>query len=150
MPIFLTRLLAQIIKEFLCLLRDPKSRIVLIVPPLVQLVVFSFAATLDVENVAIAVWNQDSGKAADTFIANLKASPFVAHLYPVDNDAAFVRLMDEQKVIAGIRIPSDFSQKMANQQNAALLAVFDGRRANAAQITASYLNEIAKTASLEI
>ena len=42
------RLRAQIIKELLCLLRDPKSRIVLVGPPLIQLFVFSFAVTLEV------------------------------------------------------------------------------------------------------
>jgi hypothetical protein len=46
------RLRAQIIKELLCILRDPRSRIVLIVPPLIQLLLFSFAATLDVRHVA--------------------------------------------------------------------------------------------------
>ena len=43
-----TRLWAQILKELLCVLRDPRSRIALVVPPLIQLLIFSFANTLEV------------------------------------------------------------------------------------------------------
>ena len=55
------RLRAQIRKELLSLLRDPKSRVALFVPPLLQLCVFAFAATLEVDNVAIAVYDEDAG-----------------------------------------------------------------------------------------
>ena len=54
----LRRLRAQVVKELLCVLRDPKSRVVLIVPPLVQLFIFSFAATLEVKNIDIALLNR--------------------------------------------------------------------------------------------
>ena len=56
-----TRLIALIVKELLSVWRDRKSRFVLVVPPLVQLFVFSYAATYDVTNVRIAVFNQDAG-----------------------------------------------------------------------------------------
>ena len=57
-----TRLRAQFIKEALSILRDPRSRMVVFVPPLLQLLVFAFAATLEVRNVDIAVHDQDAGR----------------------------------------------------------------------------------------
>src|SRR5574338_214287 len=57
-----TRLRAQFIKEVLSVLRDPRSRMVVFVPPILQLLVFAFAATLEVRNVDIAVYNQDAGR----------------------------------------------------------------------------------------
>ena len=54
----LIRLRAQIVKELLCLLRDPKNRMVMIGPPLIQLLVFSFAMTLEVKHIDIALLNR--------------------------------------------------------------------------------------------
>src|SRR3546814_1068876 len=56
----ITRLRAQFIKEVLSILRDPRSRMIVFVPPLLQLLVFAFAATLEVRNIDIAVHNQRS------------------------------------------------------------------------------------------
>ena len=57
----MTRLIAQIVKELLSYLRDPKSRLTLVGPPLMQLLVFSYAATLEVDNIDLAVLDQDNG-----------------------------------------------------------------------------------------
>ena len=54
------RLKAQIVKELLSMLRDPRSRATLIGPPLLQLFIFSYAVTLDVTNVTIAVLDEES------------------------------------------------------------------------------------------
>ena len=58
----LTRIFQLIIKEFLAVLQDRKSRFVLIVPPLIQLFIFSYAATLDVKNVSLGIVNRDEGQ----------------------------------------------------------------------------------------
>ena len=50
-----TRLRAMIVKEIWALLRDRKSRIVLVLPPLIQLLIFTFATTMDVKNVDLGV-----------------------------------------------------------------------------------------------
>ena len=55
------RVLALMIKEFLALLKDKKSRVVLIGPPVIQLVVFGYAATFDLSHVPYAVYNEDTG-----------------------------------------------------------------------------------------
>ena len=60
----LGRLRALIVKEFLAIWRDPKSRTVIIVPPIIQLLVFGYAATFDVNHIATAVYNEDLGVAS--------------------------------------------------------------------------------------
>ena len=54
----MSRIVALIVKEFLTLLKDPKSRTVIIIPPLVQLFVFGYAATFDLNNIPFAVYDQ--------------------------------------------------------------------------------------------
>ncbi len=62
-------------KELLAVWRDRKSRAVLIGPPLLQLVIFSFAVTQEVRNVDIAVLNQDLGVDSRDLVARFAASP---------------------------------------------------------------------------
>src|SRR3546814_13335081 len=70
-----TRLKALIVKELLAVWRDPKGRAVLIGPPILQLLVFSYAATLEVRNVDIAVLNLDSGRWGYELVQRLEGSP---------------------------------------------------------------------------
>ena len=69
------RIFALVVKEFLALLKDKRSRIVLIIPPLIQLIVFGYAATFDLKNVPFAVYNEDSGAASRQMLAAFDGSP---------------------------------------------------------------------------
>lgn len=138
-----SRLSAQIIKELLSLLRDPRARAILVLPPLLQLLIFSFAATLDVRNVSLAVYNEDSGKAASSFIADLQHASFVSEVIPIHDSREQQRLLDRGRVLLVVRIPQSFSNDRLQGRTATLQVLLDGRRANAAQVALSYLQEIA-------
>ena len=71
-PMSWTRIVALIVKELLAAFRDPSARIALIAPPLVQLFLFAYAATMDVTNVPIGVLNQDWGLASTQLISRLE------------------------------------------------------------------------------
>lgn len=143
MNLFSPRLRAQIVKEMLCVLRDPRSRIVLIVPPMMELLIFSFAATLEVKNIDVAVYDRDGGKGSLEFVARVGASSFVRRIHTVTSPADIRDLIDRHVVVAGLEIPETFSRDIAAGRPAKLQAVLDGRRANAAQVTLGYLNSIA-------
>lgn len=143
MRFFNPRLRAQIIKELLSVLRDPRSRIVLIVPPIMQLIIFSFAATLDVTNIDVAVYNRDAGNASHEFLSQVAASNFVGKLQEVHDPALLHTLLVERKVIATMDIPPTFSRDVAARRGASVQVIVDGRRANSGQITLGYLNAIA-------
>jgi ABC-2 type transport system permease protein len=63
------QVLALIVKELLAVLRDAKSRSVLISPPIVMLILFGYAATYDLDRVPIAIYNQDASEASRIFSA---------------------------------------------------------------------------------
>lgn len=133
---------AQIVKELLCVWRDPKSRFVLIGPPIFQLVIFSFAATLELRNVDIGVYNRDSGKWGHELVARVGAAGFVHRLHPAHNAQAVQDLIDRRVVIAAIDIPETFSRDIGARRPATVQVILDGRRANSAQILLGYLNAI--------
>lgn len=140
----LSRIYTLVIKELFSYLRDPRTRIILIGPPLVQLMVFSFAATLEVRNVDIAVIDEDVGKQSATFLERLRASSFVNEIIPVRNMAAMTALIDEREVLLGLRIGPDFSGKIITGKTGVIQVLLDGRRANAAQVALSYTGGIAR------
>jgi len=145
-----TRLRAQIIKEVLSILRDPRSRMVVFVPPLLQLLVFAFAATLEVRNVDIAVHNQDAGRWSHELVTRLDRAEFINQIHHVANNQELRRLIDQGKVIAALDIPADFSRAIAAGGSGQVQVLIDGRRSNSGQITVGYLSTIAAEVGAQI
>jgi ABC-2 type transport system permease protein len=148
-PLVLTRLRAQLIKEVLSILRDPRSRMIVFVPPLLQLLVFAFAATLEVSNVDIAIRNQDAGRWSHELMARLDSAGFVARVHRTDSTRDLRELLDKGTVIAALDIPADFSRRIAAGGSGRVQVLVDGRRSNAGQITVGYLSAIAADVSAE-
>lgn len=144
------RILALIVKEMLSLFRDPKGRIVMIAPPLLQLLIFAFAATLEVDNVSLAILNRDAGKHATEIVQQLVGSPTFSHITFVDSLDESRQLVDEQRVMAAIHFAADFSHDLEAGRPATLQVVLDGRRSNAAQIVNGYITRIATAYGLEL
>ena len=136
-------LFAQIVKELLCILRDPRTRVVLIGPPIAQLLIFSFAATLEVHNATLAVLDRDQGRWGQEFFAELTASSFVGRVIPVGSRAALEGAIDRREALLGIDLPDDFSRDLAAGRPAPLQVIVDGRRANAGQVSLGYVQAIA-------
>ena len=137
------RLVAMIVKELWAVLRDPRGRIILIVPPILQLVLFSAAATLEVKNVTIGVYNRDDGAASREFISQLAGCPNVRRLIRIETPEALQAAIDGQQAIAVVAFDQDFSRNVAAHRPATVEAVLDGRKSNAAQIVMGYLTQIA-------
>jgi ABC-2 type transport system permease protein len=144
MVIVTARLKAQIVKELLCVLRDPRARALLVAPPLMQLLVFSFAATLEVRNASIAVFDRDGGGWSDALVADIAAAGFVGRLETVRSAAALEEAVEQRRVLLAIDIPETFSRDVAAGRPAVIQVIADGRRANSGQVAVGYLERIAE------
>lgn len=138
----LGRLRAQMVKELLCVLRDPKSRMVLVGPPIIQLLVFSFAATLEVRNIDVAVYNRDAGRSGQELVQQIAAAPLVRRVHAASSEAEIATLIDRQQVLAALVIPEDFSRERAAGRLAEAQLLLDGRKANSSQVALGYLQAI--------
>ncbi len=138
----LQRILALIIKEFLALLRDPKSRVVTFVPPLIQLVVFGYAASFDLNNVPFAVYDQDHGKAARELVAAFEGSPTMQLATFAQSEDEVNELIDSREVLMVLRLEPRFTQQLATGGTARLQILLDGRNSNTAQVALNYASEI--------
>jgi ABC-2 type transport system permease protein len=136
------RIRALIAKEFLALLKDKKSRMVLIAPPLLQLIVFGYAATFDLNNVPYAVLNEDTGAASRALIAKFEGSPTFQRQATLTRDAEIATVIDNKEVLLVVRIPSDFSRRLARGQSAQIQIDVDGRNSNSAMLALNYARSI--------
>jgi ABC-2 type transport system permease protein len=139
-----------IVKELLALWRDPRSRTILIVPPLVQLIVFSFAMTQEVTSIRLAVLNQDLGMQSRELVARFAFAPYFADVRPLESDGEIGAALDSADAIAVLRIGEDFSRDLAAGRPAQVELLLDGRRSNAAQIVEGYATDIIETYNADL
>ena len=136
------RIIALAIKEFQALLRDPKSRFVIIGPPLIQLVIFSFAATFDLAHIPLAIDNQDGGQASQALVARFEGSGHFNNVANIQREADITRLIDSQKALMVLTISPRFEADLRTQQPATVQLIIDGRNSNTAAIALSYANTV--------
>ena len=136
------RFAAIVRKELLVLLSNRVSRIMLVVPPLMQIVIFGWAATLEVRNVDVAVLRHDAGRLSTEVLHRLRGSPTFRHIFFVDSEAALRQAVEEERALLALVFPQDFSRRAAAGETATLQIILDGRRSNAAQIAAYYLQTL--------
>ncbi|MEE4241014.1 MAG: ABC transporter permease [Desulfopila sp.] len=146
----MTGLKALIIKELLSYLRDPKSRMTLIIPPLMQLLIFSYAATLDINNVDLVVLNHDNGTYSREVIERVSAGGFISHIETVSTEAELKQAIDERRALAALRFQADFSRRLLAGTPAEMQVILDGRRANSAQVAQNYFSAIVADINREI
>jgi len=138
----LQRIVALAIKELLAVLKDRKSRIVLVVPPVLQLLVFGYAATFDLNDIPVAIYNEDRGAASRELVARVTGSPHF-HLFDnIDNDSEVSPLIDNKKVLIVLHIGSRFSAELMNGRTAQIQVIIDGRNSNTALLVQGYLRSI--------
>jgi ABC-2 type transport system permease protein len=138
----LQRLLAIVRKELITMLRDPRARLALIIPPIIQLFIFSSAATMEVKNIALAVVDLDRGPYAADVQQRLAGSRSFTRLPRYANVAAARGALEREQVIGILVLPSGFSPDRAAGRPASAQLLLDGRRSNAAQIIAQYVSTI--------
>lgn len=131
-----------IVKEFLTLIRDPATRQMLIAAPLAQLLVFSFAASMEVRNVHIAVINEDGGRWSQELLMRIESANFVDSVIVLPSSNGVDKLIDQRKVLLAVHVPADFSRAINTGASGNVQLTFDGRRANSGQITYSYIQSI--------
>ncbi len=138
----LNRILALIIKEFQAVLKDKKTRMTLVVPPIIQLLIFAWAATLDVQNVPVGILNRDNGEKAIELIQRIKGSPMFSRVIELSAVEQIAPFIDNQKGIMVLSIDQQFSRRIDAGKSADIQVIFDGRRSNTAQIVFGYTAEI--------
>ena len=142
------QVLALIIKELLEVLRDAKSRMVLVGPPLIQLMVFGYAATFDLNHVPVAIYNQDRSQASRDLVARFLGSPAFRLVAMLHSDEQINDLINSRQVQMVLVIDRRFTRGLLIHQPAPVEVIVDGRNSNTALLIEGYANTILSEFSL--
>ncbi len=138
----LFRVLALVQKEFLALLKDRQSRFVIIGPPIIQLVVFGYAATFDVTNVPVAVLDECNTLLSRDLTARFVASPNFQLVARLEQPGQIAPVLDRQQAMLVLHIRQDFQRKLSTLGTTEVQLILDGRNSNTALIVLGYAQGI--------
>ncbi len=138
----IARLLTLIIKEFKAIWKDPRSRALITVVPLIQLIIFTNAVTLEVKNIDMLVLDHSRSSYSRELISHFKNSPWFQSVKVIDNPQELIDGMDLQEAAIAMEIPPDFMTAIKNKTGASLQLITDGRQTNSAAIIANYATQI--------
>ena len=136
------RIRALVQKEFLTLLKDKRSRFVVIVPPVLQLLVFGYAATFDLNRIALAVYDEDHSAASRDLVARFVGSPNFEQRAVLTHAEEIAPLVDSRKVMVVLHIGPQFSRELLAGRPGPVQVIVDGRNSNSAAILLGYVNTI--------
>src|SRR5262245_42198343 len=145
-----SRLLPIMRKEFIHIIRDPRTLAVMFFTPLLQLVLFGYAATSDVRNIPMAVYDQDrtpqSRHLVDAFVQSGQFS--VAQMAGSEQDLA--RLVDNGSVRAGLIVPPNYASDLVGGRGAQIGFVLDGSDPTVASSALSSARLIGQTEATNV
>lgn len=136
------RIIALAKKEFFTLLKDKKSRFVIIGPPIIQLLVFGYAATFDLSHLPFAVYNEDRGSASRDLLAHFSGSPSFNRIAILTQEGQVAPLIDRREVLLVLHIGPQFTRNLSLGQPAQLQVIVDGRNSNTAVLALNYVRTI--------
>ncbi len=136
------RIQTILIKEFLQIFRDPRMRIIIFVPPIIQVLIFGYAATMDITHVPTAVYDQDNTKESREVLRNFGYSKYFDIDYHLDAEPQVRDIIDRSKAIAVLKIDRNFARDLVGNRSAELQLILDGTDSNAASIVLGYAGQI--------
>ena len=137
------RLRQILLKEFIHLFRDKQARFSLIVPPLLQMLIFGYAATYEVNRVSTAVLDFDHSQESREFLDRINASSRFRVREVLQNESQIPSLLDRRRVVLVLQIQPGFAELLRKGQTAPIQAVLDGTDSNTALIAVGYISQIA-------
>jgi ABC-2 type transport system permease protein len=138
------------VKELIQTLRDKQMRITLIVPPILQLIVFGYAANMDVKHIRTAIRDLDQSVESRDLVERFRSSKYFDIVSFPDTPKEVKDLINQGAVTVSIEIPTDFSRKLKKGDTATVQIILDGSESNTALIALGYANQILSEFSTQV
>ncbi|MGQ9843441.1 MAG: ABC transporter permease [Spirochaetota bacterium] len=132
----------MVTKEFAIVLRDPKLRSIMIVPPILMSLVFGYAVNTDVTNISFAVFDRDRTSQSREFLQQFVASPYFELNAYIDSPKQALRLIEKGTIDFYLEIPISFSKNVKIGRPISLQVIVDGTDSSRASVIQSYINAL--------
>nr|WP_320131204.1 ABC transporter permease [uncultured Holophaga sp.] len=149
-PVPFNRFRAIARKEFLHVLRDPRALAVSLALPLILLLIFGYALTLDVDRVPLVVWDQSGTVQSRELASRFEHSRYFSRVRSATGYLELERSLDTREAMMALVIPRDFGQRVGSGRKTAVQVLADGSDANSATLALGYAESIVTGYSREI
>ena len=136
------RIYRMLVKEFIQVLRDPRMKALIFVMPVIQLIMFGYAVTTDVDHIKTAVGDLDKSPQSRALIERFTASGYFTVVDNTDRPERLGELLDRGKVIMGIQINRGFADDLKSGRQAAIQTIIDGTDSNTGTVAMDYAQRI--------
>ncbi|MFA7060263.1 MAG: ABC transporter permease [Pedobacter sp.] len=143
------RLRHMLIKEFIQVFRDKRARFFLFGPPIIQMLVFGYAATLEIKHVPTAIVDYDNSKVSRDLISRFEASRYFDIRNHLTDRRQISDVIDRGSVTMAIQINSGFARNVRKGQTAHIQVIVDSTNSNTALIGIGYVNVVTSNFSSE-
>jgi len=138
----LRRLWAIARKEGLHVIRDWRSLVLALIIPLILVLLYGYALTLDLRNVSTVVWDQSRSAESRELLSLFQGSPYFSLIDFPDNYRDLQTGLDRGRAMVGLIIPADFGAKVKSGKPVDVQVITDGSDANTSRLAASYVTAI--------
>jgi ABC-2 type transport system permease protein len=144
------RLRAVAVKELHHITRDPRSLGMALAMPVMMLLLFGAALSLDVDRISTYIYDQDQTRESRELVRQFQGSRFFEILGEVTNYAAIERAIDRGRVLMAVVIPRDYSKNVGAGRQAPVQILLDGSDSNTASIALGYAESLVRNYSVEL
>jgi ABC-2 type transport system permease protein len=137
-------------KEFLHIVRDPRSLAMALAVPLMMLLLFGYGLTLDVDRIPTLVYDSDRTPESREAIARFEGSRFFDVLGSVNDYRTIEKQIDRDQCMLAVVIPQDFSRDLLSGREAQVQLIFDGSNSNTASIAKGYAEALLQTYAFDV
>jgi ABC-2 type transport system permease protein len=138
------RLKQMLIKEFIQVFRDKRTRFILIGPPIIQMMIFGYAANYEIRHVPTVVLDLDHSQESRELISRFTSSPYFVVQRQLTDLRQLGDLIDRGDATVGLEIDAGFAAKLRSGQTAPLQVIVDATNSNTALIASGYIAQIAR------
>jgi len=143
------RLQHVIVKEIIQTLRDPRMRVILVAPPILQLVVYGYAFNMDITDIRMAVADFDRTQESRELTRRFDSSGYFRVVRQVRDGRALTDLIDGGTVKVGLQFDPGFADHLRRGRTAVIQLLVDGTDSNTASVVGGYANRIIRTFNRE-
>lgn len=136
------RIYRMLVKEFIQVLRDPRMKALIFVMPVIQLIMFGYAVTTDVDHIKTAVCDLDKSPQSRALIERFTASGYFTVVDNTDRPERLGELLDRGQAILGIQINRGFAEDLKSGRQAAIQTIVDGTDSNTGTVAMDYAQRI--------
>jgi ABC-2 type transport system permease protein len=136
--------------EFLHIIRDLRSLVIVVFLPMVALILFGYALTFEIKNAPVAIWDENNSQLSRNLADRIHNSIYFDVKYRINSASQLDSVIDSAQAVVALRLPADFSEKINSKKSTAIQIIVDGSDNQTASQVLSNMQVLIQNFSSEI